>query len=48
MDKNAIYKAVEHAVERAFNEVGIEGFKQTSMFLSNVRRAEKATSKLAA
>ncbi|MDG9793312.1 hypothetical protein [Brucella anthropi] len=40
MDKN-LYVAIESAVARAIEKVGVDGLKRTSMFMSNDRKVEE-------
>ncbi|GEM_PF-7062570 len=40
MDKN-LYVAIESAVARAIEKVGVDALKRTSMFMSNDRKVEE-------
>lgn len=45
MKKNdEIYEALKYAVERAFEELGVDVFKKTSLFLSNQDKERKGKS----
>lgn len=35
MTQEALYKAIERAVTKALDEVGVSGLKKTSLFMSN-------------
>lgn len=38
-----IYEALKYAVERAFEELGVDEFKKTSLFISNQDKSEKVS-----
>jgi len=40
-NKSEIYEAIAKAVMAAINEVGLDRFKQTSFFVSNVTRRKR-------
>jgi hypothetical protein len=37
-ENDKLYEAIKSAVEYAFSVCGVEGFKRTSMFLSNEKK----------